>query len=45
MPDRGRKDLQATMLVFVDLEERVAYDHPIRIITTLADRALQSLSP
>ena len=33
------------MLAFVDLEERVPYDHPIRIIKVLADRALESLSP
>ena len=30
---RGRHDPQATMLAFVDLEERVPQDHPIR--TTL----------
>ncbi len=41
---RGRKDPQATMLAFVDLEERVPHDHPIRIIKALADRALERLS-
>ena len=41
---RCRKDPQATMLAFVDLEERVPHDHPIRIIKALADRALESLS-
>ena len=29
---RGSKDPQATMLAFVDLEERVPHDHPVRII-------------
>jgi len=42
---RGRREPQVSMLAFVDLEERVAADHPLRTIKTLADRALQSLSP
>ena len=29
---RGSRDPQATMLAFVDLEERVPQDHPIRTI-------------
>ena len=29
---RGRRDPQAAMLAFVDLEERVPQDHPIRTI-------------
>ena len=42
---RGRKDSQATMLAFVDLEARVAPDHPLRTIKGLADEALERLSP
>ena len=41
---RGRRDSQATMLAFVDLEERVPNDHPLRIIKTVADEALERLS-
>ena len=29
---RGRRDPQATMLAFVDMEERVPKDHPLRTI-------------
>ncbi|MCY4530645.1 MAG: transposase [Chloroflexi bacterium] len=42
---RGRHDPQATMLAFVDLEERVPNDHPLRIIKAVADEALDRLSP
>jgi hypothetical protein len=42
---RGRQDAQITMPAFVDLEERVALDHPIRTIKRFADRALDELSP
>ena len=42
---RGRPDPQATMLAFVDLEERVPQDHPIRTIKIVADEALERLSP
>ena len=41
---RGRRDPQATM-AFVDLEERVSKDHPIRTIKIVADDALERLSP
>jgi transposase len=41
---RGRRKAQVTMLAFVDLEERVAVDHPLRAIKALADQALASLS-
>ena len=41
---RGRRDPQVTMLAFVDLEERVPKDHPIRTIKTVADKALERLS-
>ena len=37
---RGSRDPQATMLTFVDLEERVPQDHPIRTIKIIADEAL-----
>ena len=42
---RGRRDSQATMLAFVDLEERVPKDHPLRTIKAVADEALDRLSP
>ena len=42
---RGRRLLQATMLAFVDLEERVPPNHPLRTIKSLADQALTELSP
>ena len=34
---RGRQEPQVTMLAFVDLEERVPADHPLRTIKVLAD--------
>ena len=42
---RGRQDPQTSMLAFIDLEERVPLDHPLRAIKDLADRALTELSP
>jgi transposase len=42
---RGRRQSQATMLAFVDLEERVPPDHPLRVIKRFADSALLDLSP
>src|SRR6266566_487522 len=42
---RGRRDPQTTMLAFVDLEERVPRNHPLRVIKQFADRALVELSP
>ena len=42
---RGRRNPQASMLAFVDLEERVPPQHPLRTIKRFADRALASLSP
>ncbi len=42
---RGRREPQATMLAFVDLEERVPPNHPLRVIKQFADRALAELSP
>ena len=41
---RGQREPQATMLAFVDLEERVPRNHPLRIVKQLADRALAELS-
>jgi transposase len=41
---RGRRNLQVTMLAFVDLEARVPPDHPLRAIKALADQALTALS-
>ena len=37
---RGRQEPQVTMLAFVDLEERVRADHPLRALKALADEAL-----
>ena len=34
---RGRQESQVTMLAFVDLEERVPADHPLRTIKVLAE--------
>jgi transposase len=42
---RGRRDAQITMLAFIDLEERVPADHPLRAVKSLADEALAELSP
>ena len=42
---RGRNDPQATMLAFMDFEERVPGDHPTRSIKALADSALKRSSP
>jgi transposase len=42
---RGRRQLQVTMLAFVDIEARVPADHPLRLIKMLADQALAALSP
>ena len=42
---RGRHNPKATMLAFVDLEERVPNDHPLRTIKIVADEALERLSP
>jgi transposase len=41
---RGRRSPQITMLAFVDLEERVPRDHPLRAVKCLADGALAGLS-
>jgi len=41
---RGRRNPQITMLAFIDLEERVPHDHPLRTIKRLADEALADLS-
>ena len=41
---RGRRNPQIAMLAFIDLEERVPSDHPLRTIKRLADEALADLS-
>lgn len=38
-------DRQAEILAFMDLEERVPEDHPLRTIKAAADEALEGLSP
>ena len=45
MAVRGRRNPQASMLAFIDLEERVPPRHPLRTIKRFADRALAELSP
>ena len=42
---RGSGDPQEVMLAVVNLEERVPKDHPLRTIKTVADEALERLSP
>ena len=42
---RGRRDPQATVLAFVDLEKRVPKGHPTRPIKTVGDEALDRLLP
>ena len=42
---RGRHEEQEVMLAYVNLEERVPKDHPLRTIKTVADEALNRLSP
>ena len=41
---RGRRDPQATMVAFVNLDERVPPDHPLRIIKRGADDVLDRMS-
>ena len=42
---RGRHEEQEVMLAYVNLEERVPKDHPLRTIKVVADEALARLSP
>ncbi len=42
---RGRREPQVTMLAFVDLDEQVPKEHPLRIIKALVDGALASSLP
>ena len=42
---RGRHEEQEVMLAYVNLEERVPNDHPLRTIKMVADEALKRLSP
>ena len=42
---RGRHGEQEVMLAYVNLEERVPKDHPLRAIKMVADEALKRLSP
>ena len=42
---RGRHEEQEVMLAYVNLEERVPKDHPLRTIKAVADEALNRLSP
>ena len=42
---RGSREEQEVMLAYVNLEERVPKDHPLRAIKAVADEALGRLSP
>ena len=42
---RGRREPQAAMPAFVDLEERVPQGHTIRTIKIIADETLEGLFP
>ena len=42
---RGRREPQATMLAFVDLEERVPHNHPLRVVKRFADALWLSCRP
>lgn len=42
---RGRQNPQVSMLAFVDVESRIALDHPLRTVKSIADEALAELSP
>ena len=41
---RGRRNRQSTMLAFIDLDERVPLNHPLRIIKRVADDVLYRIS-
>ena len=41
---RGRRNPQSTMLAFVNPDERVPPDHPLRIIKRVADDVLDRMS-
>ena len=41
---RGRRNPQSTMLAFVNLDERVPPDHPLRTIKRVADDVLNRMS-
>ena len=41
---RGRRNPQSTMPAFVNLDERVPPDHPLRIIKGVADDVLDCMS-
>ena len=42
---RGRQEAQVSMLAFVDPEELIPLNHPLRTIKRYADAALERLSP
>ena len=41
---RGKRNPQSTMLAFVNLDERVSPDHPLRTIKQVADDVLSRMS-
>jgi transposase len=42
---RGDERRSGSLFSYVDLEQRVPSDHPLRVIRTVVDDALQELSP
>ncbi|MBK1695645.1 transposase, partial [Rhodovibrio salinarum] len=42
---RGDDRRSGSLFSYVDLEQRVPSDHPLRVIRTVVDDALQELSP
>jgi hypothetical protein len=42
---RGEERRQRTMLMAVNVEERISQEHPLRRIKHLADASLKELSP
>ena len=42
---RGKDEVRGSLFSYVDLEQRIRPDHPLRMIRTLVNRALADMSP
>lgn len=42
---RGKDELQAVVYSYINIEDRIPADHPLRSIRTMMDRSLEELSP